>query len=240
MVGSFHCYAKQRGSPLQVCRLLCPQSMKPRPFKVQYRCHKGRWSLVGQNTAHCVAKQSVALVEQQSASPQLLNNLMSSYLNLSNHYLPMAYFFDRADVQLPGFHRYFLHLWQRTQDQARTIMAYVNRRGGWIDMTDLPRPGITELLHLGQESGHVGLVAMETAVTMERESHSHILYLLELLEKPKNHDPHMMHTVENTYMADKVKIIKELTDYITQLRAFQQSGEDDYRLGEYELDSVLQ
>lgn len=244
IVGHYRCHAKRRGSPneMHVCRLLCPLSMKPRPLKnrLQYRCQKGRWSLARQDGAQCVAKQSVSLVEQQSASPELLNGLLSSYLNLSNHYLAMAYFFDRADVQLPGFHQYFLRLWQRTLDQARSLMAYINTRGGWIDMADQPRPGLAELLHMGQDRGQVGLVAMETAVAMERESQGHILQLMELLERPKNHDPHMQHRLEHRYLADKVKILKELTDHVTKLRDFQQSGEDDYRLGEYEMDNVLQ
>ncbi|XP_076461208.1 soma ferritin-like [Babylonia areolata] len=244
VVGRFSCQQKRKNShgELHACRLLCPASMQPRPRKhrVIHRCHKGRWSGVKQDHVQCVAKKSVALVEQQSASPALLNTLMFTYLNLTNNYLAMAYFFDRADVQLPGYHKYFLHLWQTTMDQARSVMAYINKRGGWIDMQDLPRPAVNEILDMGHEAGRVGLVAMETAMSMETESQREILKLTDFMEKPKNYDPHMLHTLEDKHLTYKVKIIKELKDYVTQLRAFEQTGEDDYKLGEYEMDGVLQ
>ena len=50
----------------------------------------------------------------------------------------------------------------------------------------------------------------------------------------------LLHTLEDVHLSYKVKIIKELVDYVTQLRAFEQTGEGDYELGEYEMDNSLQ
>ena len=48
-----------------------------------------------------------------------------------------AFVFQRADVQLPGFHKYFMLLSHTAHSMATHTMAYINKRGGWIDLQDL-------------------------------------------------------------------------------------------------------
>lgn len=244
-VGRYDCMFRRPGTSKElqtVCWLVCPPGMTARPSTTVgalYRCHNGKWKAVKDPVQHCAALTPVPLVEQQMASPEMLNSLLHKYLNHSYGYLSMAYFFDRADVQLPGFHKYFLGMWKKSTSMAGDIMSYINRRGGWIDLNDLPRPALTEKMHLGLADGNVGLAAMTTALDMERESQSQVLKMIERIEKKKLDDPHLMHVLEDQHLAYKVTVIKELVNYITQLTSFKAEGED-YQLGEYQLDISLQ
>ena len=56
-----------------------------------------------------------------------------------------------------------------------------------------PRPRLAEKLLVGVEDGHVGLVAMEAAVDMERESQELLLDLLQRVERHRVQDPHVSH-----------------------------------------------
>ncbi|KAK7109369.1 soma ferritin-like [Littorina saxatilis] len=243
VVGHYQCLEKRRKSygEIYACKLVCPSPMQSRPKKqrVLHRCYKGRWTVFNDHV-HCVSSKSVFLVEQQSASPELLNKLVTTHLNHSYSYLAMAYFFDRADVQLPGFHKYFMGLYKNSVDLAQDIMAYINKRGGYIDLQELPRPRLAEKLHVGHEEGRVGLVAMETAVDMEKESQQLALDIIDRVEKRTVQDPHLVHTLEHNHMDYKIKVIKELVDYVSHLRAFEQTGQGDYELGEYDIDNSLQ
>jgi hypothetical protein len=48
------------------------------------------------------------------------------------------------------------------------------------------------------------------------------------------------HVLEDEHLSYKVKVIRELMDYITQLQNFDISVEGDYALGEYQMDLSLQ
>ena len=54
-----------------------------------------------------------------------------------------------------------------------------------------PRPRLAEKILDGVDAGHAGLVAMETAVDMERESQGLILELMERAERQRVQDPHV-------------------------------------------------
>ena len=54
-----------------------------------------------------------------------------------------------------------------------------------------PRPRLAEKILDGVNAGHAGLVAMETAVDMERESQGLILELMDRAERQRVQDPHV-------------------------------------------------
>lgn len=54
-----------------------------------------------------------------------------------------------------------------------------------------PRPRLAEKILDGVNAGHAGLVAMEAAVDMERESQGLILELMERAERYREQDPHV-------------------------------------------------
>lgn len=123
---------------------------------------------------------------------------------------------------------------------ARDVMSYINKRGGWIDLPDLARPPVTEQMHVALAQGRVGLAAMKMAIDMEKETQGQILKLIERIEKKRIDDPHLLHVLEDQHLSHKVKVIKELTDQVTQLSAMETAGPADYELGEYQIDLSLQ
>nr|KAG5693513.1 hypothetical protein BaRGS_006215 [Batillaria attramentaria] len=128
---------------------------------------------------------------------------------------------------MPGFHKFFMTLWQDGVNMARDIMSYINKRGGWIELQELPKPAMRERMHQGLEEDHVGLVAMETALAMERDSSGLVSEIIERVERiQRSPDPHLVHTLEDNHLAYKVKVIKQIADYVTKLRSFQTTGED--------------
>ncbi|KAK7478936.1 hypothetical protein BaRGS_00029803 [Batillaria attramentaria] len=240
-IGEYRCEQAKEGK--WYCVLWCPSSMTKEPrrnIKIAFRCKNGQWKHYPKDKSRCAARRSVAMVEQNSSPPKLINELLHNYLNNSYNYLAMAYFCDRADVQLPGFHKFFMTLWQDGVNMARDIMSYINKRGGWIELQELPKPAMRERMHQGLEEDHVGLVAMETALAMERDSSGLVSEIIERVERiQRSPDPHLVHTLEDNHLAYKVKVIKQIADYVTKLRSFQTTGED-YSLGEYEVDNNLQ
>jgi len=244
-VGSYDCQVRRPGThnEMQACWLVCPASMDTRPnteTRLLYRCHNGKWKLVKDPELHCVAKTPVNLVAQQMASPELLNSLLHSYLNHSYGYLAMASIFDRGDVELPGFHKYMMGMWEKSMSKARDVMSYINKRGGWIDLLELPRTSQSEKMHVALAEGHVGLAAMTTALAMEREAQELIMQIMDRVDRRSVDDPHLLHVLEDQHLSYKVQVIKELADHITQLQAFDASDDGDYELGEYQMDNTLQ
>ena len=49
---------------------------------------------------------------------------------LSYVYQSIAFYFDREDVALPGFSKFFKHRSEEKREHAEEFMKYVNLRGG--------------------------------------------------------------------------------------------------------------
>lgn len=52
----------------------------------------------------------------------------------------MAYYFDREDVALPGFHKYFKEQSDEEREHAMKLMKFQNQRGGSIRLADVRKP----------------------------------------------------------------------------------------------------
>lgn len=52
----------------------------------------------------------------------------------------MAYYFDREDVALQGFHKYFKEQSDEEREHAQKFMKFQNQRGGSIRLTDVRKP----------------------------------------------------------------------------------------------------
>ena len=48
-----------------------------------------------------------------------------------------AYYFDRDDVALPGFHKFFKKSSEEEREHAEKLMKYQNKRGGRIVLQDI-------------------------------------------------------------------------------------------------------
>lgn len=57
--------------------------------------------------------------------------------NESFCFCDQAFYFDRYDVALPGFSRFFKKASDRELENADFLMTYVNKRGGYIRLEDI-------------------------------------------------------------------------------------------------------
>ncbi|VDK45920.1 unnamed protein product [Taenia asiatica] len=134
---------------------------------------------------------------------QINMELYASYL-----YLAMSQHFDREDVALPGFKKFFAKASEEEREHAIKLMCYQCKRGGRIVYQDIAKPQKSEWA--------TGLEAMETALKIEREVNESLLALCDVAVK--HSDNHFSDFLENEYLGEQVDAIKQLADYVTNLR----------------------
>uniref|UniRef100_A0A8C2V1N4 Ferritin n=1 Tax=Chinchilla lanigera TaxID=34839 RepID=A0A8C2V1N4_CHILA len=134
-----------------------------------------------------------------------------------------SYYFDRDDVALKNFAKYFLHQSHEEREHAEKLMKLQNQRGGRIFLQDIKKPE--------RDDWENGLNAMECALHLEKSVNQSLLELHKLATD-KN-DPHLCDFIETHYLDEQVKAIKELGDYVTNLRKM---GAPESGMAEYLFD----
>uniref|UniRef100_A0A8C6AR56 Ferritin n=1 Tax=Monodon monoceros TaxID=40151 RepID=A0A8C6AR56_MONMO len=109
-------------------------------------------------------------------------------------YLSMSYYFDRDDVALKNFAKYFLHQSCEERDHTEELMKLQNHRGGRIFLQDIKKPDRDDW-----ENGLNSLLELHQLAT-------------------EKNDPHWCDFIETHYLNEQVKSIKELGDHVTNLR----------------------
>ncbi|KAK0167655.1 hypothetical protein PV327_005026 [Microctonus hyperodae] len=152
-----------------------------------------------------------------------LNNQINMELHASYVYLSMAFYFDKSDVALPGLHKYFKKLSDDEREHALKLMAYQNKRGGALILTDIKSPQHNEW-GSAQE-------AMTAALELEKEVNESLLQLHGF--SSTHNDPNFSDFLENEFLQEQVDSIKEIANHVTNLKRV---GDD---LGVYMFDSKL-
>jgi len=137
-----------------------------------------------------------------------INRQINMELYASYCYQSMAFYFDRDDVALPGFSKYFKHASEEEREHAEKLMTYQNKRGGRIVLQDVKQPERNEW--------GTGLEAMQVALQLEKSVNQSLLDLHKLCSS--HDDPQMADFLESEYLEEQVKSIKEIGDHITQLK----------------------
>jgi ferritin heavy chain len=142
------------------------------------------------------------------------------------HYFPFkSIWFDRSDVALPGFAKFFKHNSDEEREHAEKFMKLQNKRGGSVVLKDVQRPD--------RDEWGTGLDALQTALDLEKKVNQS---LLDLHGVATNHkDANLCDFLETEYLAEQVEAIKDLGDKISELKRAGSSG-----LGEYLFDQKLQ
>ncbi|XP_009232991.1 ferritin heavy chain-like [Pongo abelii] len=146
-------------------------------------------------------------------------------LHASYVYLSMAFYFDPDYVALESFSRYFLRQWHEKRQHARELMRLQNLRGGRIYLCDIRKPECQ-----GWESG---LKAMECAFHLEKNVNQSLLELHQLAKE--NDDPQLCDFLENHFLNQQAKTIKELGGYLSNLCKM---GAPEAGLAEYLFDKL--
>nr|KAF6437633.1 hypothetical protein HJG59_005349 [Molossus molossus] len=156
-------------------------------------------------------------------SEAAINRQINLELYASYVYLSMSYYFDRDDVALKNFAKYFLHQSHEEREHAEKLMKLQNQRGGRIFLQDIKKPD--------RDDWENGLNAMECALHLEKNVNQSLLDLHKLATD-KN-DPHLCDFLETHYLNEQVKSIKELGDHVTNLRRM---GAPEAGMAEYLFD----
>ncbi|EDO35235.1 predicted protein [Nematostella vectensis] len=150
-----------------------------------------------------------------------INKQINKELYAHYTYLSMAFHFDRDDINLPGFNKFFKKASKEEWEHAQMFMAYLTKRGGRVKLNDIPTPC--------RDQWGNGLMAMEDALALEKE----ILSSLQALHRKaqEENDAQMQDFIEETFLNEQMDSIKQLSNYVSTLRRLGGEG-----LGEYQFD----
>ncbi|XP_044303605.1 ferritin heavy chain A-like [Varanus komodoensis] len=152
-----------------------------------------------------------------------INRMVNMELYASYVYLSMSSYFDRDDVALRHVSDFFRSQSHEEREHAEKLLKFQSQRGGRLLLQDIKKPE--------RDAWGTTLDAMEAALQLEKRVNQALLELHQLASN-KN-DPHLCDFLETHYLDEQVKAIKQLGDYITNLRRLTstQGG-----LGEYLFD----
>jgi ferritin heavy chain len=123
-------------------------------------------------------------------------------------YQQLAFHFNRDDVALSGFEKFFKESSDEEREHAEKLMKFQNQRGGRIVLQDIPKPI--------KQDWSSGLEAMEAALELEKTVNQSLLDLHVIAAK--HNDPHFTDFIETHYLTEQVQAIKKLSDYVTNLK----------------------
>nr|AXL95670.1 ferritin [Conus ermineus] len=137
-----------------------------------------------------------------------INKQINLELYASYVYQQLAFHFARDDVALPGFEKFFAENSKEEREHAEKLMKLQNQRGGRIVLQDIPKPV--------KQDWSSGLEAMEAALELEKTVNQSLLDLHTLAMG--HNDPQFADFIETHYLTEQVEAIKQLGDYVTNLR----------------------
>ncbi|XP_067830543.1 ferritin heavy chain, oocyte isoform-like isoform X1 [Heptranchias perlo] len=140
---------------------------------------------------------------EAGVNKQINMELYSSYV-----YLSMSYYFDRDDVALRHFAKFFKEQSHEEREHAEKLLKFQNQRGGRIIFEDIKKPE--------QDEWGNGLEVMQRALQMEKDVNQSLLNLHKL--STERTDPHLCDFLETHNLDEQVKMIKKLGDHITNLK----------------------
>lgn len=149
-----------------------------------------------------------------------VNRQINLELYASYVYQSMSYYFDRDDVALPGFAKFFKESSDEEREHAEKLMKFQNKRGGRIVLQDIKKPE--------RDEWGTGLEAMQAALALEKSVNQSLLDLHVISDK--HNDYQMSDFIEGQYLQEQVESIKQLSDYVTNLKRVGPG------LGEYQFD----
>jgi len=137
-----------------------------------------------------------------------VNKQINLELYASYVYQSMYFYFDRDDIALPGFAKFFEDSSKEEREHAERLMKFQNQRGGRIVLQDIKKPE--------RDDWGCGLDAMSAALALEKQVNEALLGLHGI--SGSHNDAQMCDFIENHYLTEQVEAIKQLGDYVTNLK----------------------
>ncbi|GAB4834020.1 Dysferlin [Ancistrocladus abbreviatus] len=141
-----------------------------------------------------------------------VNEQINVEYNASYAYHSLFAYFDRDNIALRGFAKFFKKSSEEEREHAEKLMKFQNIRGGKVKLYSVVMP-LSEFEH--DEKGDA-LYAMELALSLEKLVNEKLLQLHSVAEQ--NNDPQMQAFIETEFLTEQVEAIKKISEYVTQLR----------------------
>jgi len=122
-------------------------------------------------------------------------------------YLAMFAYFDRDDVALKGFAKFFKESAEEENEHAQKLIKYQNLRGGRVLLTALNAPT--------QQEWDTPLVAVEFALNLEKQVNQSLLDLHKVASE--RNDPHLTDYLEGKFLDEQVEAINKIAKMHTNL-----------------------
>nr|CAC84555.1 Ferritin type 2 [Suberites domuncula] len=148
-------------------------------------------------------RQNYAASSEEGVNKQINLEFYAMY-----SYLSMANYFERHDVALHGFAKYFRKAGHEELEHAEKLQKFQIQRGGRVVLQDIKKPS--------KDDWEGPLEAMEAALALERMVNQALLDLHKIADD--NGDFQMSDFIEGNYLHEQVEAIKEISDHITNIK----------------------
>lgn len=155
---------------------------------------------------------SLARVGWHPECEAAVNEQINIEYQVSYVYHALFAFFDRDNVGLPGFAKYFKEASDEERDHAELLIKYQNKRGGRVALKTLVMPDVD----LNHDVKGEALYAMELALSLEKLNFQKLRDLHDVADK--HGDASFADFVEGELLADQVESVKAASEYVSQLR----------------------
>ncbi|XP_038639863.1 ferritin, lower subunit-like [Scyliorhinus canicula] len=161
-------------------------------------------------------------------SETAINKLIGLEYYTSYVYLAMSFYFERDDVALENFAKFFCKLSEVERKHAEELIHYQKDRGGRVQLESIEKPE--------KQDWRNGLEAAQYALELQKTINKSLLDLHHLASDQQ--DPQMCDFLESTFLKSSVEFIKKLGDYVTvlkQLNKGQMGGLGEYLFNKHTL-----
>ncbi|MCL7028126.1 hypothetical protein MKW94_007661, partial [Papaver nudicaule] len=150
-------------------------------------------------------QQSLARHKFLDECEAAINEQINVEYNVSYVYHALYAYFDRDNVALRGFAKFFKEASVEEREHAELLMEYQNKRGGRVKLQSILMP-MSEFDH--PEKGEA-LYAMELALSLEKLTNEKLLNLHSVADK--YNDVQLADFVESTFLTEQIGRIKFYT-----------------------------
>ena len=169
------------------------------------------YNIQKESTIHLVLRLRGGSVRLNYAetTEEYINQQISKELEAAYQYIEISNFFKGSNVAMSYLAEYFYKLSKEELEHAKDFMDYQVLRGGKVTLYNIETPSkVTST----QE-------AFEKALDLEKSVSEHLMNIHNNIVN----DPDTQNKIE-FYLDEQVKSIKELSDYITQIKGLDSTG----------------
>lgn len=163
-------------------------------------------------------EHSFARMHYHDTLEAAVNEQINVELNISYVYQSLSSYFYRDNVGLIGFGKYFNDESLEERSHAQKLIDFQNSRGGRVKLHPLVSPE-SEFSHAQKGDA---LYSMELALSLEKLNYDKLLHLRGVASK--HGDAHATHWIEDNLLDDQIADIKQVSDWVSQLRRIGQDG----------------